>query len=115
MEEFSFIELQRTRDFGKKINATFEFVKQNFKSLGKSILFIAGPPVLLGSLMIGSFMGDFMSNIFSQANNPEAFRDFMMSWSFWAQFILMFIFLNLQSKVQNQVGHGSKACRFTPY
>lgn len=93
MEEFSFIELQRARDFGKKINATFEFVKQNFKSLGKSILLIAGPPVFLGSLMIGSFMGDFMSNIFSQANDPEALRSFVMSWSFWAQFVLMFIFL----------------------
>src|SRR5258706_4481018 len=95
MEEFRLIELHRMRDFGKKINATFEFVKQNFKPLGKSVLLIAGPPLTIGSLMIGSFMGDFMSTIFSQAGtgNPEALNKFFLSWNFWAQFILMFVFL----------------------
>ncbi len=93
MEEFKVIELHRSRDFGRKINATFEFVRQNFKSLGKSLLFIAAPAVVIGSLMIGSFMGDFTGNILSQAGNPDAFNKFVLSWSFWVQFILMFIFL----------------------
>jgi hypothetical protein len=98
MEEFRLIELHRTRDFGKKINATFEFIKQNFKSLGKSILFIAGPAVLIGSLMIGSFMGDFFGTIFSNAmgsGNPEALEKFFLSFNFWAQFVLAFVFILL--------------------
>ncbi len=68
MENFNFIEFHRTRDFSRKLNATFEFVKQNFKPLGKSILFIAGPPVLVASLVGGSFMSEFMS--FSMGGNP---------------------------------------------
>ena len=67
MENFNFIEFHRTRDFSRKLNATFEFVKQNFKPLGKSILFIAGPPVLVASLVSGSFMSEFMS--FSMMGN----------------------------------------------
>ena len=62
MENFNFIEFHRTRDFSRKLNATFEFVKQNFKPLGKSILFIAGPPVLLASLVSGSFVSEFMKD-----------------------------------------------------
>ena len=69
MENFNFIEFHRTRDFSRKLNATFEFVKQNFKPLGKSILFIAGPPVLVASLVSGSFMSEFMS--FSMVGNPD--------------------------------------------
>ena len=69
MENFNFIEFHRTRDFSRKLNATFEFVKQNFKPLGKSILFIAGPPVLVASLVSGSFMSEFMS-FSSWVGNP---------------------------------------------
>ena len=35
MENFQVIELQRQRDFGRKMNATFEFIKQNFGSTGR--------------------------------------------------------------------------------
>ena len=69
MENFNFIEFHRTRDFSRKLNATFEFVKQNFKPLGKSILFIAGPPVLVASLVSGSFMSEFMSFSSMGGNN----------------------------------------------
>lgn len=96
MEEFRAIEFQRARDFSKKMNATFEFIRQNFKSLGKSILYIAGPSVLVGSLLIGSFMGEFMTlsqSLQNNAGNPEAFSDYFLSVNFWVQLILMFIFL----------------------
>ncbi len=95
MEEFRAIELQRARDFSKKMNATFEFIRQNFKSLGKSILYIAGPSVLVGSLLIGSFMGEFMTltqSMQSNAGSPEAFNDYFLSVSFWVQLLLMFVF-----------------------
>ncbi|MBL7861373.1 MAG: hypothetical protein JNJ65_09435 [Cyclobacteriaceae bacterium] len=96
MEEFKAIELQRARDFSQKMNATFEFIRQNFKSLGKSILFIAGPSVLVGSLLIGAFMGELMTlstGLQSATGNPEAFGDYFLSVNFWLQFILMFVFL----------------------
>lgn len=96
MEEYKAIELQRARDFSQKMNATFEFIKQNFKSLGKAILFIAGPSVLVGCLLLGSFMGEFMSltqNAQSMAANPDAFGDYFLSVSFWVQMVLMFVFI----------------------
>jgi len=41
------MKLYEQRDFGEKINATFTFLRQNFVPLGKSLLYIAGPAVLL--------------------------------------------------------------------
>jgi hypothetical protein len=70
MENFNFIEFHQTRDFSKKMNVTFEFIRQNFKALCKSILFIAGPSVLIASMLIGSFMGDFMTLSQSASLNP---------------------------------------------
>ncbi|MEJ0057379.1 MAG: hypothetical protein WDN75_18015 [Bacteroidota bacterium] len=59
MENFRFIEFQLTRDFSEKLSATLSFVMQNFKALFRALLYIAGPPVLVASMLIGSFIGDF--------------------------------------------------------
>lgn len=93
MEEFRAIELQRARDFSSKINATFEFIRQNFRALGKSILFIAGPPVLVGSIIAGSFMGEFMNLGQTMQTDPDRLSSYFLSASFWLQLMLMFIFL----------------------
>jgi MFS family permease len=37
------IQLFQQRDFGDKINATFQYITQNFRSLGMSLLYIVGP------------------------------------------------------------------------
>ena len=95
MEEFKAIEFQHTRDFSRKLNATFEFIRQNFKPLGKSILFIAGPPVLVGSVIGGSFIGEFLNLGQSGQNTPDAFSNYFLSISFWTQMILMFVFLTV--------------------
>lgn len=95
MEEFKAIEFQHTRDFSRKLNATFEFIRQNFKPLGKSILFIAGPPVLVGSVIGGSFMGEFLNIGQSAQSSPDAFSNYFLSVSFWTQMILMFVFLTV--------------------
>lgn len=95
MEEFKVIEFQKTRDFSRKLNATFEFIKQNFKSLGKSILYISGPSVLVASLLIGSFMGEFLSlsqSLQSQAGDAEGLGEYFLTVGFWAQILAMFIF-----------------------
>ncbi|MDF9800598.1 hypothetical protein OKW21_005861 [Catalinimonas alkaloidigena] len=41
------IKLYEQRDFGDKINATFTFLRQNFIPLGKSLLYIAGPVLIV--------------------------------------------------------------------
>lgn len=93
MEDFSPIEFHQQRDFSRKLNATFEFIKQNFKPITKSILLIAGPPVLVGSAFMGSFMGQFLNLSITGANNPEVIQDFFLSANLWVQIFLMFVFL----------------------
>jgi hypothetical protein len=68
---FTPIEFQRARDFSKKLNATFEFIKQNFKSLAKSLLYIAGPPLLVGSVLAGGLYTDYFSFIGTLTKNPD--------------------------------------------
>lgn len=95
MENFNFINYHRSRDFSRKMNATFEFIRQNFKPLLKSIIFIAGPPVLIASLLMATFMDDLMS--FSRSSmtgsNPEMALNYFMSISFWVQMMLLAISL----------------------
>ncbi len=93
MENFKVIEFQRTRDFSRKLNATFEFIKQNFKSLGKSILFISGPPVVFASLVIGSLIGDF--GAIAQMGASGGAEEYFTSANFWLQLFLIIFFLVL--------------------
>lgn len=53
MLETQKINLYEKRDFGEKINATFAFLRQNFVPLGKSLLFIAGPLLLIVGIISG--------------------------------------------------------------
>lgn len=95
MENFNVIEFHHTRDFSRKMNVTFEFIRQNFKPLGKSILFIAGPPVLIASMMIGSFIGEFFNLTQLAATNPgdtESFQNYLTSVNFWLQIAMVMIF-----------------------
>jgi hypothetical protein len=45
--------LEQERDFGNKINASFTFVSQNFKTLFLSVLYFAGPLSLIGGIAQG--------------------------------------------------------------
>ncbi len=97
MENFKAIDFHQSRDFSKKMNATFEFIRQNFKSLGKAILVIAGPPVLIASMIIGSFIGEFFTMSQSAATDPELFSNYFMSVNLWLQMILMMVFFIISS------------------
>jgi hypothetical protein len=55
------IQLLQERDFGQKINATFEFLGQNFKPLMTAILYIAGPPALIGGIFAGVYQSNMLS------------------------------------------------------
>ena len=100
MENFKAIEYHHTRDFSRKMNATFEFIRQNFKSLGKSILIIAGPPILVASLIIATFIDDFFGLARAAASNignPEVIETYVMSVTFWLQIVLMFLLFLISS------------------
>ncbi len=49
------INLQEQREFSEKINATFAFIRQNFTPLFKSLLYIAGPLLLISGIYAGLF------------------------------------------------------------
>ncbi len=73
------IELRKTRDFSAKINITFEFMRQNFRILAKSIIYIGGPFILVEGVFMGMYqqkaltigkasagrLPDFVSDVFS--------------------------------------------------
>lgn len=51
-----YFDLHATRNFGRKLNAVIEFIRYNSMPFGKSMLFIAGPFILLGSILLTQFM-----------------------------------------------------------
>ncbi len=63
------IELHEERNFSAKINAAFEFVKQNFKGLLKPIIYIALP----ASLLAGFFLSDYFSFLLGNIGNNGMF------------------------------------------
>lgn len=76
---FRKIDLRRTRDFSAKINATFEFVKQNVTPLAKALIYIAGPFLLLQGLFTGLYQKQVLST--GSSTNPLAvFSSEAFSW-----------------------------------
>lgn len=63
------IEFRKVRDFGDLLNTTFAFIKQNFKKLFLSLLFIAGPAIFITGIAAGFYQ----SNIFSLRLSLENF------------------------------------------
>jgi hypothetical protein len=57
----NYFDLHRTRDFGRKLNAIVEFIRYNSKPFSKAMLFVAGPFILLGSVLITHFMNLYMT------------------------------------------------------
>jgi len=51
------INLREERDFGEKINATFHFVRQNFKNLSLCLLLMGAPIMIAGILLFRYIMG----------------------------------------------------------
>ena len=49
------IDFKKERNFSQKLNATFEFLSQNFKPMGKNLLLIAGPFALITGIFYGIY------------------------------------------------------------
>ena len=52
---FQKIELRKTRDFSAKINIAFDFIRQNFKILAMSMIYISGPFIIIGGICSGLY------------------------------------------------------------
>ncbi|MBK7630104.1 MAG: hypothetical protein IPJ23_05295 [Ignavibacteriales bacterium] len=69
------IEFQLYRDFGQILSATFEFLRENFKQLAKSLIFLVGPFILL----TGIFGGLYQKEMFSFVPTSTSLSQFGMS------------------------------------
>ncbi|RIV27463.1 hypothetical protein DYU11_03920 [Fibrisoma montanum] len=64
------IQLFQQRDFGDKINATFTYLTQQFRSLSLALLYIAGPVALASGIMAGVIQSNILE--FSRPSDEAA-------------------------------------------
>ena len=93
---FQKIELRKTRDFSAKINATFEFIRQNFKPLTKGLIFISGPFVLLQGLFNGIYQKETLA--FDPTGSTGIFG-FMGDFFLWFGLSLLFMMMGYISSI----------------
>jgi hypothetical protein len=85
------INFQESRDFGELINVTFEFIRQNFLPLGKALLYIAGPFVVLSGIFTSTVMIKTMAKFpVDQSVSLTDLVSYMSSYSLM-NYIFMFI------------------------
>ncbi|SDL26782.1 hypothetical protein SAMN05421823_10558 [Catalinimonas alkaloidigena] len=65
------IEFRRVRDFGDKVGATFGFIRQEIRSLGKALLFIVGPFALATGILIGLIQQFIFSSVLIPATSSD--------------------------------------------
>ncbi|WP_017733213.1 V-type ATP synthase subunit I domain-containing protein [Nafulsella turpanensis] len=64
------INFKKERSFSQKLNATFEFLSQNFRPITKNILLIAGPFALLTGIFYGMYQGETFGAVLAGRNDP---------------------------------------------
>lgn len=108
MQENQKIQFRKVRDFGQKFNATFEFLRQEFKPLMNALLYIAGPFIVLGGIMGAYYQKNSISMMNLSLDSEEFFADdfwisavVMIVFSFLA-YIFIFATLNEYIKIYNQ-------------
>ncbi len=84
------IQLFQQRDFGNKINATFQYASQNFRSLGMALLYIVGPVAVVAGIASGIMQSNFLrlstDAARAQPDNPMAALQILSQFSsptFW--------------------------------
>lgn len=77
------ITLHKQRDFGEKINATFQYIVQQFRSLGLALLYIAGPVVLVAGIASGLGESSVRGNVFGLATRASVISFLAYMLSFW--------------------------------
>ena len=91
MEHFQKIELRRTRDFGDKFNATFEFIRQNYKGFMPAILYISVPFIVVG-MVITSYYTNF--TLYQDVGSYDTEGNFFgMMGNFFGYFLIGYAFI----------------------
>jgi hypothetical protein len=95
MESSKLIDTLEIRDFSKKMSATYGFIRQNFASFWKSLLLIAGPPIVVGGIFTGDIFNRFISANISQRTSGFVGDDYdyFNSGMFWLQMLSVVVFL----------------------
>jgi hypothetical protein len=63
--------LEQERDFGDKINASFTFVSQNFKTIFLSVLYFAGPLSMIGGIANGIVQSNNLAFVSAGSTKPR--------------------------------------------
>ncbi|QIP12001.1 hypothetical protein G8759_04820 [Spirosoma aureum] len=95
------IQLFLQRDFGNKINATFQYIGQNFRSLGMALLYIVGPVALVAGIATGILQSNFLK-IATQAGgnkNPDPMAMFQIMSQFVSPTFWLVILLSILANV----------------
>lgn len=90
MSQYKAINLRRTRDFGEKLNATIEFIRENFVNLFKSVLFIVGPVILLLAV-VSNYYQNIMLEQVGLASDPSNFGSSGIAALGFAGMLTMFV------------------------
>jgi len=84
------IQLFQQRDFGNKINATFQYVSQNLRSFGLALLYIVGPVAVVAGIASGVMQSNLLrlstNAVRTQPDNPMAAFQILSQFaspSFW--------------------------------
>ncbi|MCU0341291.1 MAG: hypothetical protein MUE30_15535 [Spirosomaceae bacterium] len=89
------IVLLQERDFGQKINATFQFVIDNFKPLMLSLLYIAGPPALIGGFFMSSYQSGILGIQQEVLGGGSTDLAFSGMYSMFTSILFLFLFLGI--------------------
>lgn len=83
------IHYRKVRDLGAIFTATFAFIKQNFKPFFGSLLFLAGPFIIVGSAISAYMMGSSMTFTKIVQNLESFYGKLLISYFFSMIFILI--------------------------
>ncbi|PLX04851.1 MAG: hypothetical protein C0594_08695 [Marinilabiliales bacterium] len=89
-----YIDFRKERHFGEVFTATFSFLNQNIKPLGKALMLYAGPFILMAGIataLVQSSVFDLQADLYQ--NNMGQYNDpfeWMYSFFFYYAFIMIF-------------------------
>jgi hypothetical protein len=86
MENLEKINFRQVRDFGETFNVSVKFIKQNFKLFFQSLIFIAGPFILISSIAGAFYQSHSLTTV---SVGHMGFRETMESNLGWLYFIFM--------------------------
>jgi hypothetical protein len=73
------IDFYRQRSFSEKLNATFEFIRENWKPLLKYSFYLIMPVCLIQTLAMNSFLGTYLDAIARTTGSNNPFGNTMIS------------------------------------